>query len=174
MLLGKFECEIVSHHIEPQGTRKGPQIVLKFQVTNKLNADGTKEPVEGEVFRTKWMTITEKTVDRYSEDLAFLGFQGDPSQLDPSAGDQFVSLAGTTGTFYSKKSTYQGTEREDWNVDRPKASRAPSQPLDPASRMEMDVLFGSSFKKAQVAVTVVAPPTTATEATDDSSDDGPF
>jgi len=171
MLLGKFECQIVSHHIEPQGTRKGPQIVLKFQLINKLNADGTKESVDGEVFRTKWMTITEKTVDRYSEDLAFLGFQGDPSQLDPSAGSDFINLAGSTGHFYSKKSTYQGTEREDWNVDRPKTSKSP-QPLDPASRMEMDVLFGSSFKKAQVAVTVVAPPTTTN--TEASTPDDPF
>ena len=117
------------------------------------------------------MTITEKTVDRYSEDLAFLGFQGDPSQLDPSAGSEFINLAGSTGHFYSKKSTYQGTEREDWNVDRPKTSKSP-QPLDPASRMEMDVLFGSSFKKAQVAVTVVAPPTTTN--TEASTPDDPF
>ena len=170
MLLGKFECEIVSHHIEPQGTRKGPQIVLKFKVLNKLNADGTKEPVDGEVFRTKWMTITDKTVARYSADLAFLGFEGHPSQLDESAGDAFIDMSGRTGVFFSRKSTFNGNEREDWDVDRPRAAKSP-QPLDPASRMEMDVLFGDAFKKAQTLVNV---PSSRKEDTTPDVDDTPF
>lgn len=168
MFLGKFECEIVSHYIEPQGTRKGPQIVLKFKVLNKLNADGTRDAVEGEVIRTKWMTITDKTAERYAADLAHLGFEGHPSQLDPSAGDDFLDLTGTIGTFFSRKSTFEGNEREDWDVDRPKVAKSP-QPLDPASRAEMDVLFGESFKKAQVSVTLAPRKEVAETGTD-----GPF
>ena len=44
MLLGKFECEIVSHHIEPQGTRKGPQITwLAQQVASTVRSLLTRE-----------------------------------------------------------------------------------------------------------------------------------
>jgi hypothetical protein len=118
MLLGQFECEIVSHHIRPRCARNGPQIILNFQLINKLNSDGTEEAVDGQVIRSKTMMITAKTVAHYSEFLAFLGFKGLAYQLDPSAGERFISLAGIRAIFYSKKSTYQDTSRENWNIVR--------------------------------------------------------
>ena len=79
-------------------------------------------------------------------------------------------MSGRTGVFFSRKSTFNGNEREDWDVDRPRAAKSP-QPLDPASRMEMDVLFGDAFKKAQTLVNV---PSSRKEDTTPDVDDTPF
>ena len=49
-LTGKFDVEITGTALEPQGTRKGPTIVIKFKLLNKLHPDGTKKVVHSGYF----------------------------------------------------------------------------------------------------------------------------
>ena len=104
-LTGKFDVEITGTALEPQGTRKGPTIVIKFKLLNKLHPDGTKEQMDGDWFRTKWFTLTDKNAQYVAGDLAALGFVGQPSQLDPEAENHF-DLTGAHGTFYCKQREY--------------------------------------------------------------------
>lgn len=164
MLLGKYECEITGTHLEPQGDRKGPQIVVSFRVLAKLNQDGTKEAVDGEINRRKWFTLTEKTAKRVAQDLAFLGFHGSPSQLDPSS-ENFVDMSGAVGRWYVQHGEWNGNAREEWGVDRPKSAKSP-QPFDPSSRLEIDGKFGSFFQ-SEVNATVTPQPASGTTGGDD-------
>ncbi|MAK31984.1 hypothetical protein [Acinetobacter sp.] len=166
-LIGKYECEITGTHLEPQGDRKGPQIVIAFRVLAKLHPDGTKEAIDGEINRRKWFTLTDKTAKRIAQDLAFLGFHGSPSQLDPSS-ENFVDISGAVGRWYVQQGTWNGNVREEWGVDRPKSAKSP-QPFDPASRLEIDAKFDKYFQ-SEVESTVSPAVTNETA----GGDDAPF
>jgi len=148
MLLGKFECEIAGHRLTVS-SNGNHQVEFDLNVLFKLNADGTREAVEGGVRRKKWMTLTDKTIDRFAEDLAFVGFTGSPAQLDPSH-NQHVSLIGKISPWFSSKSSYNGKDREEWNVDRPRAAQAPKA-IDQHTLMEADALWGDKFKSSQTS-----------------------
>ena len=168
LLKGKFECEVTGTSLEPQGDRKGPTIVISFQVLSKVHPDGTKEQVEGEIFRRKWYTLTEKNASFVALDLAYLGFEGQPSQLDPNS-DNFFDLAGSRHHWYVTNREWpqnSGEYREEWGLDRPKSAKSP-EPFDPTSRMEVDAKFGSFFGKAGTPT-----PSSATNAAD--TNDAPF
>ncbi len=148
MLLGKFECEIAGHRltVSSNGTHPGefdPNVVFK------RDAAGPGEGGGGGVRRKKWMTLTDKTIDRFAEDLAFVGFTGSPAQLDPSH-NQHVSLIGKISPWFSSKSSYNGKDREEWNVDRPRAAQAPKA-IDQHTLMEADALWGDKFKSSQTS-----------------------
>lgn len=153
---GLYVGEIAEQGMEFAKTGN-PQIVLKCKVISKVNDDGTYEAVPGDVFRTIWMTLTEKTVDWVAEDLKACGFTGKPSQIQLD-GDDPISIVGTEVKLWAKQEKgLDGQPRERWSISTPRETR----PVTPVSTMDasrIDAQFGNTFGSTAEEVTETTTP----------------
>ena len=138
---GKFVCRIEDQGLTEAKTGT-PQILLKFAVLLQCNEDGTRTPVEGPMFRTCWMSLTDKTVGWVSDALKFIGFTGPPSAIDLDSAN-CCDLRGTECEFWVS----QDGEFERWSINTPRAGKSPAEkkPLDATRTMELDALFADRF-----------------------------
>jgi len=95
--------------------------------------------------------LTEKTIDFATKELRALGYDRDNfRELDQSAPNAFP-LIGCMATFYCKHESFQGSQREKWNIAAGGASEI--KPIDQAKARKLDALFGKALKDAPIQAT---------------------
>lgn len=147
---GVYEGEVLSHGLTVTKKAGYPQVWMEINVFGQINADGSKFDFPAPVRRTVYMLLTEKSAKWTAQDLAALGFDGQPSQIDE--GDpNHISLVGKRANFYNK---YDG-EWENWRVSRPNSggSTTARVKMDAPDLMNVNNLFGSHFNTAATGET---------------------
>lgn len=157
---GLFLCRI-----EDQGlteNKKGtPQVKLRFAVLARCRDDGTREVMPDGQYASCWMPLTPKAVGWVSAALQHIGFTGPPSGIDLES-PNCCDLRGTEAEFFAQQQD-DGFVR--WSINTPRASKAPAK-LDDTRRMELDAMFGETFKGNDTAQT--STPTGSTFTVNDS------
>lgn len=137
---GVYKCEVVGQGLSSSKTNN-PQIWLRVLILESV--DHPEERWD-QYERTIYWTLTEKTVDFVVEKLEFIGFAGQSFRdLDPAT-DGFHSFVGQQIECYCKHETYDGKEREKWDLSNPGAM-APD-PLSESDARRLDALFGRKLK----------------------------
>jgi hypothetical protein len=138
---GAYRCEIIDQGLS-QSSNGNPQIWLKIQVMESV--DHPEEQLQS-YDRTVFWTITDKTVNFVLDKLDALGFSGESwRQLDLNHANP-QSFVGTSADFFCKLETYEGKERERWDLSFNTGGGA--QALDEAQSRQLDTLFGKKLKE---------------------------
>ena len=145
---GRYWAKVIGQQFGEAKTGN-PQFVLRIAILGKLDPVDPKGDLiscpSGE--RTIWRTITDKTIDRFIQDLQTLGFKGTSfSQLEPK-GDNYHNLSGTEVPVYCEHETSNqtGELREQWGIVN--EGGAPQvKELDPKGIRKLDALFGKQLK----------------------------
>ena len=149
---GPYRAEIKEQGLS-KSKNDNPQFFLKIVVLESLDIN----PISYQQYeRTIFWTVTEKTIDFVVDKLATLGFQGASfRQLDPShVGHQ--SFVGQEIEVYCKLETYEGKEREKWDLSF--TGGGTQEPLDESEARKLDALFGRKLKdKFGSSAPVMAP-----------------
>jgi hypothetical protein len=129
-------------------------------------------PVPAQYERTHHRSITEKTIQYFTEDLKALGFKGESfKDLDPDT-EGFHNFTGKNVEMWcSHKSHPDGVLREEWSVARAVGSLE-VKPLERKKVRELDNLFGKHLMGLKVAS--VAEQAAPGGGLDISDDDVPF
>lgn len=126
-----------------------PQFVLSFEVVGQMNpADpaGDLLPVTARYERTAFMPLTEKTIERFLDDLAMLGFEGQSfAELNPDA-ETHVSFVEQEAMFSCEHDSYEGKTRERWRLASGGGTFELKNPLDAKGYRKLDTLFGKALK----------------------------
>lgn len=141
---GAYKAEIVAQGLGESSTGN-PQFWLQVRILECL--EPAAQPVE-QYDRTIFWSITEGTVEFVCEKLKRLGFTGDKfSQLDPND-PACQSFVGQEVELFCKLETYEGKEREKWDLSRGAPSGPNVTPLDATAARKLDTLFGRKLKEA--------------------------
>lgn len=138
---GLYRCQILDQGLSESKT-KNAQIWLKIRPVESLSPEdeGIQLPTGD---RMVYWTITEKTIGFVTDKLIALGFTGESfRQLDLSHQNP-ESFVGQTEDFYCKHETYEGKEREKWDLSRGDTA---IKPLEESSARKLDALFGRTLK----------------------------
>lgn len=151
-------------------TSKGnPQFVLTFLVIGVYEGDDLEtcsQSYERSVFRV----INENTIKYVLEDLKQLGYTRDSFKfLDPSA-TNFHNFAGEEYDFVCDHETYEGKDREKWQLARD-GSGFEVKPLASDKMRKLDALFGKGLRAS--APLASAPRGRAQSSAAVAEDDGP-
>ncbi len=171
--IGEYKCEVVDQGLSNSKTNN-PQIWLRVRILESI--DRPDEKVD-QYERTIYWTLTEKTIDFTVEKLELLGFAGQSFRdLDPNVQGHH-SFIGQQIDCYCKHETYEGKEREKWDLSNPGAKMP--DPLSESDARRLDALFGRKlkdrFKKSGAAAKKEKPvPLAAEVAAVASDDDIPF
>lgn len=169
---GPYLAEIIDQGLSQSGTGN-PQIFLRIRVLESTDVN----PITVEQYeRTIYWTLTEKTIEFTLDKLAQLGFKGTSfRQIDPLHQGHH-SFIGQQIDAYCKVETYQGKEREKWDLSF--GGGGAPEPLDDSETRKLDALFGRKLKEKCGSGGSAAPPREAVAAmqTDDvpPNDDIPF
>jgi hypothetical protein len=178
---GNYAVRIVGQSLT-ENKKGNPELQLTIKIVGQYAADGELHPIDSEFNRTIFLTLTDGTIgtaDRPGwvlEVLQYLGFTGASlAALDPDD-KHHVSFVGRECNAYCKVETYEGKEREKWNISRPREAK-PAAPIDKKKLRGLDARFGKTLKafagRAPATVPPSEPPASpAAAATAD--DDIPF
>jgi hypothetical protein len=175
--VGKYACKVVEQALGESSTGK-PQFLLRFTVIGQVDPADPSQlvPVPAQYQRTHYRSITEKTIQYFTEDLKALGFKGESfKELDPDT-EGFHNFTGQNVDMWcSHKSGPDGALREEWNVARAVGSLE-VKPLERKKVRELDNLFGKHLKGLKVAgaAAPVAAQLAPVGGLDISDDDVPF
>lgn len=123
-----------------------PQFALRFLVLGRIVGEEVEEVTEYE--RTAYFYITDKTAERFTQDLETLGFAGQSfRQLDLSDGNCHDFRGQEAHMWCGEGQNLNGDPKEVWGVAR-QASQLEVQPLEPKAARELDNLFGKYLKKS--------------------------
>lgn len=142
---GRYWGKITDHAISATKTNGYPQIVIRFAVIGAVNPadpEGELINVGASQERTMYRVITDKTKPYVEEDMARLGLQGSPRQLDLNE-DCAVDLRGKELAFFCKHEPNQDNSglREVWSLAM---ERKPLERLDPKGLRALDAMFGKA------------------------------
>lgn len=137
---GAYRGEIVDQGLS-QSSNGNPQIWLKFTV--KESIDHPTETIQS-YDRLIYWTITEKTVGFILDKLAALGFDGESWRQIDLNHINTQSFVGQLEDFYCKLETYEGVEREKWDLSYEGSA---IKPLDDGQARQLDALFGKKLKE---------------------------
>lgn len=139
---GAYKCEVLDQGLSISKTEK-PQIWLQVRVLESIdNPELTLNQYE----RTIYWTLTDKTIDFTLEKLERLGFSGDSFRnLDPNV-EGHHSFVGQVIDCYCKLETYEGKEREKWDLSNQSGGARPD-PLGDSDARKLDALFGRKLKE---------------------------
>lgn len=137
---GTYRGEIKEQGTSKTKHKKIPYLYLKVAI-DQQHVDGTVVELPAPVNRTVQLLMSEKGAQFAAQDLAVLGFSGSPSQFDPDS-DNHISLVGKRADFFNN---YDG-EWENWRVNRPFTGGTDKESLNNAELLNLDAMFGASFK----------------------------
>jgi len=160
---GLYICRIEDQGLT-QNSKGTPQVKLRFQILAKCNTDGTREVIPDNQFSSCWMPLTAKAVGWVSGALTQIGFTGPPSGIDLES-PNCCDLRGKEAEFFAQ---VQDDGFIRWSINTPRGSKAPAK-LDDTRRMELDAMFGDSFKKSDAATTTTTPVGGSTFSVDDNA-----
>lgn len=144
---GFYQMEVTEQRLG-KSSNGNPQWMVRGNIQQRIHDDGSTEPVERNYDRTIYRVITDKTIEYLLEDLSALGCPGIEKyeQLDqdhPQAWDirgQWIEVVCTYNT-------YQGNQREQWNIKRDREATALEvKPLDAKELRDLNNLFGKALK----------------------------
>jgi hypothetical protein len=141
---GNYNCEIVEHQLTTSPKSGIAQIAWRLKVIERVHADDSLEPVEGEELRRAWWGLTDKSIGWVSRCLTHLGFGGELDQLDPND-ENWIDMTGTVRTWYNKGGD---SDYGEWSLVTPRAAATPSV-IDADKKRELGILFGPELKAAQ-------------------------
>jgi hypothetical protein len=141
---GAYKAEVIAQGL---GTSKAgnPQFWIQAKILESID-DPTL--VVEQYDRTIFWSITEGTIEFVCEKLERLGFKGDSFRLlDPNVPNHH-SFVGQVVDLFCKLETYDGKEREKWDLSRGVLSGPPNvEPLGDAAARQLDALFGRKLKE---------------------------
>ncbi len=134
---GVWQCKVVKQGFEMG--QFGPQFVLT------IAPQGAEKQFEQKLFMPFLDENGEpaKHIDKTIAALKFLGFVGEPSQLDPESKNHHSFVGQTIPCYCTHKADKEGKIWERWYVNTPKA--APT-PVDNPMLRKLDALFGKALK----------------------------
>lgn len=136
---GAYKCEIVDQGLS-QSSNGNPQIWLKIRALESID-DPALQIQQHE--RMVYWTITEKTIEFVLEKLDALGFDGESFRQIDLNNQHPQSFIGNVEEFYCQLETYDGKEREKWDLSR---GASAVKPLDETEARKLDALFGRKLK----------------------------
>lgn len=155
--VGRYACKVVAQALGEASTGN-PQFVLRFQVMGQVDPKDPSHyiPAEQQYERTHYRSITDKTIDYFTEDLKLLGFAGSSfKDLDPS-NDGFHDFRGLDIDMWCAHERAQdGGDREKWSVAR-QGGDFKVDPLDAKKVRDLDNLFGKQLKSVRSEKPVVS------------------
>jgi len=138
---GAYKCEVLDQGLSMSSTDK-PQIWIRCRVLESLDSPGV---TLNQYERTLYWTVTEKTIDFVLDKLESLGFSGQSfREVDPNV-EGHHSFIGQVIECYCKLETYEGKEREKWDLSNPGAKTP--DPLGDSDARKLDALFGRKLKE---------------------------
>jgi hypothetical protein len=160
---GRYRVRVIDQALGKASTGT-PQFVLKFTVIGKvIGPDALADVTQYD--RTSYHYITEKTAERFAQDLRQIGFFGDSFQqlsLDHPEAHDFRSAE--LDMYCGEDKNQNGEPRERWSFAMASAG-LDVQPLDRKSARELDSLFGRHLKAAKPPAAKAAPATSAAAST---------
>ena len=166
---GVYSGTIKGQRVGETPNKRTPCIYLTIEIDKGIQSDGVTYDFPQPQTRTLSMLITDNSAQYTAADLQTLGFNGQPSQIDPSSPNH-ISLVGTRAQFYNQiKNDY-----ENWRVNRPRGSSNERPSMDSAALLDLDAKFGNHFNVAPAPATapVSTDASAAPAATSDTSGDG--
>lgn len=150
---GQYRARITDQGYREAGTGT-PQFFLEFVLIAMVHDDGIEEDCP-RVTRTYRKALTEKAFPYLVEDLNAIDVEfGRPSQLDPQVEDA-IKLIDREIRVHCEHTTYEGKDREEWNL-LPRKAPVAKMSLDKVR--DLDRQFGrllSTQSRASAAVTYV-------------------
>lgn len=166
---GIYRCHVTRQALS-QSKNGNPQFVLSFMIKEQVSVkdpDITRE-VATQYERSIWMTITKKTADFVTDDLARLGFQGASfGGLDPDT-PGFHDFTGFVLDAECYHDTWDGQVREKWRL--PNTGGMEFEPLEQSAVRKLDAMFGKALKSKCAA----KPEPAAIETVESTPEDLPF
>jgi len=163
---GYYTASIVDQDMV-KSSKGNPMIVLTVQPIFWESFSGVeKEPVSQQWTRDIRMAITVNNVKIVAEQLAALGYRGDPSQIKDKEGEG--RLINKEGRFSMQ---IDDNNYENWKIvtARKQTKKKPADELTQTEGLEVDAKFAAAFREAQAdAGPVQETVTTTTTATDDA------
>lgn len=173
---GIYRCNVTRQALS-QSKNGNPQFILTFMIKEQVSVKdpGITREVPTQYERSIWMTITEKTADFVTDDLARLGFVGVSfGGLDPETPD-FHDFTGLVLDVECYHDTWDGQVREKWRLVREGGMEF--DPLEKSAVRKLDAMFGKALKSKCTATAETvekAPEAAAIETVETSADDLPF
>jgi hypothetical protein len=141
---GRYRCRIIDQALGKASTGTA-QFVLRFTVLARVVGPDHIEDVT-QYERTAYFYITEKTAERFGQDLESLGFAGNSfAQLDLDHERAHDFRGSEVDMWCGEDTNDKGEPRERWGVARTSAA-LDVQPLDRKAARELDNLFGKHLK----------------------------
>ena len=173
---GNHVAEVLSQELSASRNKGTPQLVLKVGILGVPNADGTYEKHKQQYERYVTLYLTEGTMPYVLEHLKTLGFTGTSlAQLNTDHPDH-IDLAGNQVDLYCQHETYEGKERERWQISSQQSAAA--VPLDAKKLRQLDALFGKGLREQAKAggadQSKAFPPNKLSDGTEITDDDVPF
>lgn len=139
---GAYKCEVIDQGLSMSSTEK-PQIWLLVRV---LQSNDNPDLTINQYERTIFWTLTEKTIDFTLDKLERLGFSGQSFRdVDPNV-EGHHSFVGQIIDCWCRLETYEGKEREKWDLSRD-LTVTPPDPLGDSDARKLDALFGRKLKE---------------------------
>ena len=167
---GYFTGSIIDQDMV-KSSKGNAMIVLTIQPIFWESFSGVdKEPVSSQWTRAIYLPITVNNVKIVAEQLAALGYRGDPSQIKDKEGEG--RLINKEGRFSMQHEEFKGKQKEAWKIvtARKQTDRKPLDELTQTEGLEVDAQFAAAFREAQAEAGPVQEvvTTTTTTATDDA------
>ena len=140
----RYRVRFTSQALGESEQKQTPFLALQFDVIAVYVGPEETEPVVSKQ-RTAYLYITDKTIERFRDDLETLGFDRDSFKyLDPKT-PGFFDFAGREGDMYCQHQEYNGDKSERWGVaGKPRGLSV--QELDAKGIRSLDSLFGKALK----------------------------
>lgn len=138
----EYWCEIVDHGLSEAKTGTH-QLFVKFKVLGRVNASDPEkyDADEQQYERIMYQAITAKSVEIALDKLEALGFTGTAWSEFDRANPDSQDLVGNSIKMYCKHETYNGEQKERWDISRGGGNR-----MDAEATSKLDSLFGKELR----------------------------
>ena len=175
---GKYQALIVGQSLG-ENTMGNPEVQLRIKPIGIYDRTGEVSNFDGPYERTIYLVLTDATLGTPDKPgwvmqlLQFLGFNGTSfSQLDP-AHPQAIDFTNKEVDAVCQVETYEGKDREKWNILRGGSNNSPAKPLPNKAIRGLDAKFGKllkSFRGIPAPNSQANPTSTATTAAESPND----
>ena len=141
---GRYKA-VVSGQALGKSSTGNTQFVLTFEILGGIDPTQPDNLIRvGQGQRSIFRSITEKTIDWFVDDLKFLGYNRSSFQpLDPSHANHH-SFKGMEIEVECRHKTYQGEQREQWNLVTD-GGGLKLEPADSSDLRKLDSLWGKKL-----------------------------
>lgn len=142
---GKYRARLAKHDLT-KNNKDNPQVVLVCDLVGFYDENGEMEACDPGP-RTIWRVLTENTIERVSQEMRALGFNSNSwaDLSETQGGETFQDLAGVEFDVSMKLETYEGKDKERWELSM-FGGVAMGKDLERKSVREIDAKFAKFLK----------------------------